>query len=114
MARVRELKTTPSVIMINHQLKKQFGRPRGRWKEATTMSECFLRYREDLTGFRLGRLAASIEDDNKSKDFLKRLKTFRPKEGRSVSEKRLRFVLFVLNITVGMKEWFECVTAEYS
>jgi hypothetical protein len=94
--------------MISPQMKKQFGRPSGRWKESTTMNECFLRYREDLTGFRVGRLAASIEDDNTSYDFLKRRETFRPREGRSVSEKRFRFMLFVLNITVGMKEWFEC------
>jgi hypothetical protein len=62
--------------MISPQMKKQFGGPRGRWKETTTMNECFLRYREDLTGFRVGRLAASIEDDNKSYDFLKRRKRF--------------------------------------
>ena len=66
MARVREMKTTPSIIMINPQVKKQFGRPRSRWKETATMNEWFLGYREDLSGFRLGRLAASVEDDNKS------------------------------------------------
>ena len=52
--------------MINPQVKKQFGRPRSRWKETATMNEWFLGYREDLSGFRLGRLAASVEDDNKS------------------------------------------------
>ena len=34
--------------------------------ERNYYNEWFLRYREDLTGFRLGRLVASIEDDNKS------------------------------------------------
>ena len=68
MARVREMKTTPSIIMIrvNPQVKKQFGKPRSRWKETTTMNECFLQYREDLTSFILGRLAASVEDGNES------------------------------------------------
>jgi hypothetical protein len=53
----------------------------------------------------LGSLAASIEEGNECWDFLKR---------RETSEKPLRFMLFVLNITVGIKEWFECVTAAYS
>jgi len=52
--------------MINLQVKKQFGRTRSRWKETTTINECFLRHREDLTGFRFGRSAASVENDNKS------------------------------------------------
>ena len=38
VARVREMKTTPSIIMINPQVKIQFGRPRSRWKEITTMN----------------------------------------------------------------------------
>jgi hypothetical protein len=33
VARVREMKTTTSIIMINPQVKKQFGRPRSRWKK---------------------------------------------------------------------------------
>jgi hypothetical protein len=44
----------------------------------------------------------------------KRREEFRPRERQSASEKRLRFMLFVMNLTVGMAECFECVTAEYS
>ena len=54
------------MIRVNPQVKKQFGKPRSRWKETTTMNECFLQYREDLTSFILGRLAASVEDGNES------------------------------------------------
>ena len=66
MARVRELRTTHTILVINPQENKQFYGPRSRWKETTAMNECFLQYREDLTSFILGRLAASVEGGNES------------------------------------------------
>jgi len=37
--RVREMKTTHAILVINPQENKQFEGPRGRWKDPTTMNE---------------------------------------------------------------------------